>query len=683
MKKIYLSFLILVFAGAVNAQNSCAEALSITAGLHTVDTVDGTEIPLPICAANGLGASNGEWYTYQPTDTFNLEITTDLEQNAGGDTRFHVYTGECGNLDCVAGDDDGGVIGNGYLSTLEIVVYPENSYYIAFDDHWEPTGFDFELIESEYVAPPPPAPSLFSFTPESISLSGTLRGAVDMNGDHLDDVVAIQNTSVNLAVQTQLGLAATSLPTVLSDNTPSWSMAAGDVDGNGWNDLVYGGGSGACIMFRSDDGLTFDQQFSDEDFESGFFLFSQRSNMVDINNDGMLDVFVCHDVQANTYFINQGDAGSMEFIQGGLGDIDGGGNYGSIWTDFDNDGDIDMFIAKCRGSSELISINEMHRNNGDGTYTEVGEEIGLADPIQTWSSAWGDFDNDGDMDVFVGASSFQFGGHKLMMNMGDGTFEDATVGTNLELIEDDITSIEWTTHDFDNDGYLDIMGGGGYIFRNNGDMTFDLAELEFWNGPIGDLNNDGFLDVVTSSAVQYNDGNDNNYLVVNTIGTESNQNGIGARITVHTESFSQIREIRSGDGFRYMSSLSAYFGLGQDAAIDSVVVNWPSGIIDVIESPEINTSLTITEGASTLSVENEVQASLSVYPNPAINELFIQASKNMIGSRAVIFDVQGKRVYAGILNANRVDVSSLETGNYILQLVTDEGVAAESKFYKK
>ncbi|MGB6035888.1 MAG: FG-GAP-like repeat-containing protein [Cryomorphaceae bacterium] len=683
MKKIYLSFLTFALAGAVNAQNTCAEALEIEAGLHTVDTIDGTEIPLPICAANGLGATNGEWYLYQPADTFNLEITTDLEQNSGGDTRFHVYTGECANLVCAAGDDDGGDIGNGYLSTTEFVAFPENVYYIAFDDHWSPNGFDFEIIEGEYITPPPPVPSLFSFTAESFSLSGSLMGAVDMNGDHLDDLVAIQSESVNLGVQTSLGLAPTSLPTVPSDNSPSWSMAAGDVDGNGWNDLVYGGGSGACIMFRSDDGLTFDQQFSDEDYESGFFLFSQRSNMVDINNDGMLDVFVCHDVEANTYFINQGDAGNMNFIQGGLGDIDGGGNYGSIWTDYDNDGDIDMFIAKCRGSNEIISINEMHRNNGDGTYTEVGEEIGLADPIQTWSSAWGDFDNDGDMDVFVGASSFQFGGHKFMMNMGDGTFEDFTVETGFDLVPGTMTSIEWVTHDFDNDGYLDIMGGGGYIFKNNGDLTFELAELEFWNGPIGDLNNDGFLDVVTGSSVQYNDGNDNNYLVVNTVGTESNQNGIGARITVYTESFSQIREIRSGDGFRYMSSLNAYFGLGQDSEIDSVVVSWPSGIIDVIDSPNINTSLTVTEGASTLSVENENKTSLSVYPNPAINEVFINASENIIGSRADIFDVQGKRVYSGILNANRIDVSSLETGNYILQLVMDEGVTAESKFYKK
>ena len=106
MRKVYLSFLTIVFAGTLHAQNSCAEALEITTGLHTVDTVDGVEIPDPICAGNGTGATNGEWYMYQPTDTFNLTITTSLDQNAGVDTRVHLYIGERVDLICVEGDDD-------------------------------------------------------------------------------------------------------------------------------------------------------------------------------------------------------------------------------------------------------------------------------------------------------------------------------------------------------------------------------------------------------------------------------------------------------------------------------------------------------------------------------------------------------------------------------------------------
>jgi len=667
MKKFYLSFLTLACAGAIQAQNTCAEALVIEAGMHAVDTVDGPEIPDPICAQNGDGATNSEWFKYQPTDTFELTITTSLPENEGLDTRVHLYTGECGDLICVDGDDDGGSV---YLSLLEVTVYPEFTYFIAFDDRWNSNGFVFEVIEDEFIPPPP---LLFSFTPQPLELEGILRGAVDMDGDHLDDIIAVENSAVNISIQGTLGLSAVSLSTPNAAYSPSWSLAAGDIDGNGWNDLVYGGGSGASVMLRADDGLSFDQQIT-----SDFYLFSQRSNMVDIDNDGNLDVFVCHDVEPNTYFMNDGD--TLEFIQGGLGDDENGGNYGSIWTDYDNDGDVDMFIAKCRGGENVIKINEMHRNNGDGTYTEVGEEIGLADPVQTWSSAWGDYDNDGDMDVFVGASSFADGSHKMMVNNGDGTFSDMTDGTGLEDFSG--TSIEWVTHDFDNDGYLDIMGGGGRILKNNGDMTFTITVVEFFNGPVGDLDSDGFLDVVSSGQIYFNDANENNYLVVNTVGTESNSNGIGSRITVYTESFSQIRDIRSGDGFRYMSSLNAYFGLGQDTEIDSVVVTWPSGSVDVIYEPEINTSLTVIEGSNPLSIESEIQTSLKVYPNPAINELFIEASENLTGSRLDIFDVQGKRVQSQVLNSNRIDVSTLETGNYILQIQLNEGTV-ESKFYKK
>jgi len=680
MRNLYLTILTALFISPIFSQNSCNDALEIQAGVHTVEGINGEQAPDPPCQFT-QAADNGMWYKYTPSDTFNLTVTSGLPQSFGTDTRLSIFSGSCDDLECVIGNDDGG----GNLTSEAIFdVFPANTYFIAFDNRYTSSGFDFELIEGDYIAPPPPpppVPTLFTFTEQPFALEGLIIGAVDMDGDFLDDIIAIQDNNVNVAIQTESALDYVSLPTPNAEYDPSWSLAAGDVDGNGWNDLVYGDWGGASIMMRSDDGESFDEQII-----SDIFIFSQRSNMVDINNDGNLDVFVCHDVEPNTYFINNGD-GTMELLQGGLGDHENGGNYGSIWTDYDNDGDIDMFIAKCRGGSNTININEMHRNNGDGTYTEVGEEIGLADPVQTWSSAWGDYDNDGDMDVFVGASTFFDGSHKLMVNNGDGTFSDMTAGSGLENYSG--TSIEWTTHDFDNDGYLDILGEGK-ILKNNGDFTFTVSEIDFRNGPVGDLNNDGFLDVVNTGGfdigsterVYLNDGNENNYLVVNTVGTESNWNGIGSRITVHTASFSQIREIRSGDGFEFMSSLNAYFGLGQDSEIDSVVVNWPSGNTDVVFNPDINTSLTIVEGSNPLSAESETETSLKVYPNPAFNDLFIAASGSLTGSRFDIFDVQGKRIQSGVLTANQIDVSTLQSGNYILQLTMDE-VTVESKFYKE
>lgn len=674
MKLFYLTTLVLLSTTSMlSGQNSCLEALPVEAGSYSVDEIAGEQAPSPLCTESGGLASNGMWYVYQPTDTFTLIVTTSLPQNEGGDTRFQVYSGSCDNLQCVGGDDDGG---SGYLSIDFIDVFPEETYYIAFDNWWSSNGFDFLLFEDEYS---PPTPDIFSFTPETYELPGSMRGGVDMNGDNLDDLVYVDagfgmtEDQVNIAQQAGSGVwEEVNVPLTSVEHSPSWSMAAGDIDANGLTDLVFGGGSGVSIMFRSDDGSTF------EEYTTDAFVFSQRSNMVDINNDGFLDVFVCHDIDTNVYFINDG-MGNMEYIKGGLGDLAGGGNYGSIWTDYDNDGDVDLFIAKCRGGDPILSTNEMHRNNGDGTYTEVGEEIGLADPIQTWSSAWGDFDNDGDMDVFVGASSFSAGGHKFMINNGDGTFSDQTAGTGFELTT--TTSIEWVTHDFDNDGYLDIMGGGGTIFRNNGDLSFQPSNTDFANGPVGDFNNDGFLDVLSSSSIWYNDGNENNYLIVHTEGTESNVDGIGARIEVVTPNLSQIREVRSGDGFRYMSSLNAHFGLGTDEVIESVTVTWPSGIVDVIEDVDINQTLVVVEGQGPLTSTREEERDFNVYPNPATTELFFNSSEEVLRARVQVFDVQGKLVIDEILNSNSLNVSQLKQGNYVLRLTGDE-MTAEQKFYK-
>ena len=277
-----------------------------------------------------------------------------------------------------------------------------------------------------------------------------------------------------------------------------------------------------------------------------------------------------------------------------------------------------------------------------------------------------------------------------MMNMGDGTFVNATEGSGIEFITSDITSIEWVTHDFDNDGYLDIFGAG-HIFKNNGDMTFEISEIDFFNGPVGDLNNDGFLDIITSGNVQFNDGNDNNYFVVNLDGIESNKNGIGARVTVYTESFAQVREIRSGDGFRYMSSLNAYFGLGQDSEIDSVKVSWPSGITDVIDNPDINSSLSIEEGnGRRRAIESLTgwHAVMTFTPNPTQgqSEIVFESDENE-PIVIEVCDVSGrviKRLFnQDILNGHsyRIDFdgSELPNGVYLLRM-TNGSETKTSKF---
>lgn len=683
MKKIllYLTlFSTLLNYSQINS-DTCAEADTATPitgpGLYTVDVING-DMPPEFCVGNATNVTAGEWYRYTPTENAFLTVTTDLNQNSGGDTRFHIYSGTCGDLVCVGGDDDSGDIGNGYLSITSLDVTEGETYYIVFDDKWSPDGFDFEIFEGD--PPPGPDPAPVTFTTSNIGVTGTSRAIVDMNGDYLDDIVAITATNVNIHLQDGVsGFTEINIPTSQADFTPGWSLAAGDYNADGFTDLLYGSGNGVTFM-RSNGDFTFTEFSGPED------VFSQRSNFVDINNDGHLDAFVCHDINPNVYYINDGN-GNLIFHQTNtpgapynLGDYPSGGNYGSVWIDYDNDRDMDMFIAKCGGETAR-HINQMHTNDGkyetDNTiisYTENASTIGLADPMQTWSSAWGDFDNDGDMDVFVGAST---GSHKLMRN-NNGVFENVTSGSGIEALS--ATGIENAALDLDNDGNLDVVSNGNILF-GHGDMTFTVFTNQLPSGSFGDLDNDGFIDIFGNGTFYRNEGNDNNWIKLTTVGNESNINGIGARLEVHTPSGIQVRDVRSGEGFRFMSSLNTHFGLGTDTTIDNIIIYWPSGSIDNIQNPAINQHLVVLEG-QTLSIIDQELADLVIYPNPVQNIINFESQTNLNGRVATVFDINGKRVINEKLTSSSLDVSTLTSGLYILRL-EKEGKIITRKFIKE
>ncbi|MCB0792581.1 MAG: VCBS repeat-containing protein [Flavobacteriales bacterium] len=639
------------------AQDDCANALPITAGTYNVAAINGTEVPSPICAPNGTGATAGEWYTYTPTADHSLTVTTDLPTNAGLDTRFHVYHGNCGALSCVAGDDDSG---SGLLSVATFNVDQGVTYYIAFDNRWSSAGFDFTLIEGN------PIVNAVNFTTLSIPTSGTTSCVVDMNGDHLDDVVGVTSTNININYQlVGGGFNNVNIPTVQATNTPSWSIAAGDIDNNGYNDLLYASGSGVSFMRANANGTGYTTENRTD------YIFCQRSNFVDINNDGHLDAFVCHDVAPNCYYLNDGN-NVLLFNQGGFGTT--GGNYGSIWIDYDNDHQIDMFIAKC-GSDP---VNQLYHNNGNGTFTLISPSLNMADNVQTWSSAWGDFDNDGDMDALVGASSLGNGGHKLMRNDGT-TFTNVSPGSGFDAFNG--TSIEWITRDFDNDGYLDVLGGGK-LMLNNGDMTFTQSTVTPTNGPTGDLNNDGFVDILNGGTAYLNEPNGNHFLTVGLEGTISNRNGIGARVEVTSALGTQIRDIRSGDGFRYMSSLNAHFGLGADETAD-VVVHWPSGIVNAFTNVAVDTAITIVESTATGVVEPAPTDALRLFPVPTSNILYITGPTELRGDLVKVLDLTGREILRTYLTADALDVASLTAGPYVVQVIYPNGRVLQERFVKE
>ncbi len=670
MRLTITSFLLLGFPLVNFAQNTCATAQNVVVGTYSVAAVNGTDVPATICATGGTGATAGEWYSYTPTSDYSLTITTDLPGTAGNDTRLHIYTGTCGALICAGGDDDGG---SGLTSLLTLNVTNGTTYIIAFDNRWSSAAFDFQLTEGPVV---PVITPPVTYTPEVISgVTGTYGLAVtDMNGDFLDDMVTVSASSVQIAYQLASGgFTVTDIPTSTTTYQPSWSMAIGDIDKNGFNDMMYGSGSGVTFMKANPTGTAYTEISGNQ------YVFCQRTNFVDMNNDGHLDAFSCHDVDPNVYYTNDG-LGNYTFHQGGLGDHPEGGNYGSIWTDYDNDGDQDLFIAKCRGGASTAKINELHRNDGNGVFTDVSTASNMADPIQTWSSAWNDYDNDGWMDALVGASSPDDGMHKLMHNNGNGTFTDVTAGTGWDL--NSSLNIEHVSYDFDNDGYTDVFGGGNKIMFNNGDMTFSSAPYNFTNGAIGDLNNDGFLDIRNGGTVYFGNDNGNNWIKINLQGIESNYNGIGARIEIYGDWGKQIRDVRSGDGFKYMNSLNVHFGIGQATEIDSIFIKWPSGQIDNIINPNINEPITVVEGSSPLSLLSFDEKKILVHPVPATDELNIENIELLNVKSVKIYSQSGEVVSSFDKGLSKVVISQLNKGRYFLVIETLAGEKYSESFIK-
>jgi hypothetical protein len=503
--------------------------------------------------------------------------------------------------------------------------------------------------------------------------------AVDMNGDHLDDYVRIASGGVGIDYQNGDGTFTSQFYSMGISNPPSWSVAAGDMDGDGFTDLVLGNGNRVSFLWaNSSDGINI-TSFTEDNSDSTY-IFSQRSNVVDIDNDGDLDAFVCHDVDESHPYRNDGGR-IMTLDQNFIVTLDRPGNYASVWVDYDNDGDTDMFLTKCRGGASAGDPNRdnaMYTNNGDGTFTENALDIGMRDNAQSWSTVFEDFDNDGDFDAFIVNHTDQ---NRFMVNDGNGNFTDmiATTGINAG----DLGAWENQTGDFNNDGFVDIFSElSKELYLNQGDGTFIGYDLPFDEGGIADMNNDGFLDVVRNNDLWINQGNSNNYVMAKLIGVESNIQGIGARVKIYGDWGVQMREVRSGQGFSHMSSLNAHFGLGSASSIDKIVVQWPSGNVDEIINPDINMLHVITEGDFPLNVTDFEINGLQAYPNPTVDRLNFSVA-GLDQTAVQIFDINGRlALTTKIDNANGINVAGLTSGVYFANLQV-ENKDVSYKFIKK
>ncbi len=332
------------------------------------------------------------------------------------------------------------------------------------------------------------------------------------------------------------------------------------------------------------------------------------------------------------------------------------GDYGSVWgagfqpawVDFDNDGDPDLYIVNDFG--EYIHPNVLWRNDGpaaDGersqdnslsiqerasppewVFTDVSQASGAGAAMFGMGLAVSDYNSDGYLDMFVTNI-----GDNVLLTTADGhTFRDAAADAGVASGEFRRQQrVSWGTvfFDYDNDGYEDLYVASGYLdtddinrreqpnllFRNNGAGGFEdvssISGAADWGTGRGvayaDFNGDGCLDVYVANLGRSAAAGEparlfrnrcawgNNWLIVKTVGTASNRDGIGARITLTADGRRQIREITAGASNSSQNMLPAHFGLGQAGVVDELRIRWPSGAVQVLRDVKPNQALTVIE----------------------------------------------------------------------------------------
>ena len=391
--------------------------------------------------------------------------------------------------------------------------------------------------------------------------------------------------------------------------------------------------------------------------------FSSAAVWADYDNDGDIDVFIANQRgQNNFFFIAEGEG---KYRRDTLSIIanDGGASFSASWVDANEDGFLDLYVAN--GGMSRMEPDFLYQNLGDGQFAKIKKGAIVTDSLASVGSTWGDYDKDGDLDLFVPNS---MGRNALYRNEGDFNFvniKDSLLTAASKHGFGAASSAEWI--DYDNDLDLDLFvsnsfGLSNFLYQNEGDHFTEITDLSFvltsgntGNHTWGDFDNDGDLDLIEGNwgaACLYHENNNgqfmakmdfpftqkihysstmakadidkdgdldlyigswpnqkgegepnhfyvnqnkgNNWLKIKFIGTSSNKNGIGAKITLTTPTQQQYREVLPNSNFRSQDELTQHFGLGKEK-MATIKVVWPSGKETFLENVSAGQVYEITE----------------------------------------------------------------------------------------
>ncbi len=503
------------------------------------------------------------------------------------------------------------------------------------------------------------------FIPESMSggaafLDFDKDGWIDLylvDGSSIEAEVKGNNTATNQLYRNNKDGTFSDVTAKAGVGDRSWGngVCIGDVNNDGWDDIFVTNIGPNLLYLNNGDG-TFTEKGTDTWATDN--SWSSSCGFGDYDKDGDLDLYVSNYVkfnmhnppvggpmcvyrgvkvqcgprgepsQGDRFYENTGDGTFIEKTQEvGVEQPETYYGLGVIWADYDDDGDVDIFVA-----NDSVP-NFLFQNNGDGTFFEMGLLAGVSFNEDGREQAgmgvdFSDFDNDGDLDLAI--TNFSDDHNTLYMNEGQGRFIDVTYRAGLG--DPSWQRLGWGVAfvDLDLDGWKDLVIVNGhvypevdnyeigtafkqpnFVFRNLGNGQFQQVTKLAGSGfseirnsralLTGDVNNDGRVDLLITNldeepSLLLNTAKSmNNWLIVKLVGTTSNRSAIGARVVVEAGDLTQVRAVKGGGGYQSQSDFRLHFGMGQNSVVKKLSIKWPSGTTQVLENVSTGQILTIEE----------------------------------------------------------------------------------------